>query len=59
MRHCWELNKRDDSKQVIGEHEDENGEEEWHKLLEIVANYIFSDVISDKTVDRFTSKLQF
>ena len=59
MRHRWELNKRNNSKQVIGEHEDENGKEEWHKLLEIVADYIFTNVISNKTVDRFAGKLQF
>ena len=58
VRHCRELDYWDYSKEVIGQNEGKNREEEWDEFLEIFANHILADVISDKAVDHLTSKLE-
>lgn len=58
-RHRGELQHWHDSKDVIYEDESEKREQVGNKSHELMADDIFSQIISDEAIDTFACELQF
>ena len=58
-RHRWELQHRHDSKDVVNEDKREKREQVGNKSHEVMADDIFSQIISNEAIDAFACELQF
>ncbi len=59
VRHRRKLQEGHDAKDVVGKNESEKREKEGHEAHELVADDLFTNIVSNEGVDRLARELKF